>query len=428
MKKNSIDDFFKNRIDGLKVDPSDEVWKNIESQFFKSRSTRNKSILLWALALILLSLGVGSFFYISNKSKTTEIISNTQNDINQIKVTIPMTNEELDIASDDIVNTELHEKSTQLKNEAIIIVDSETILDNNEIVNTVYNTNSKPYSITNEILSLEENYHLRITPLSNKMYSDLNNNIQPSIIQQPEIITLNEYIEKRNKRHMYTGASASAAITYYPTSTDQLSWSTDLIYGYKLNHIYIETGIGFQKMKEQGVFQIDYRTSDSVGYYNKVLSFAVNPDNPNEITYNTKSTTVYDSVDHFLLQSPIYSYNYLVVPLKVGYKFMVFPKFSVSAETGIIYSLLNKTETPNITYDDPNTNLIGIQNNTPSRVEHNFRIHAAIRLNYSISRTISIVAQPEFTKYLNSINEKSPTSNKVKPYTMGVKFGILFDF
>ena len=227
---------------------------------------------------------------------------------------------------------------------------------------------------------------------------------------------------------MYTGASASAAMTYYPTSIDQLTWSADLVYGYKLNQLYIETGIGFQKMKEQGVFQIDYRTNDSVGYYNKVLSFAVNPDNPNEITYNTKSTTVYDSVDHILLQSPIYSYNYLVIPLKVGYKFMVFPKFSVSAETGIIYSLLNKIETPNITYDDPNTSLIGIQNNTPTRVDHNFRIHAAIRLNYSLTSTISIVIQPEFTKYLNSINENNPTSNKVKPYTMGARFGIFFDF
>ncbi len=72
--------------------------------------------------------------------------------------------------------------------------------------------------------------------------------------------------------------------------------------------------------------------------------------------------------------------------------------------------------------------LIGITNNTPERVDHNFRLHIALRLNYNIAKTISLNAQPEFTSFLNSIYEKQSFNNKAKPYTMGIRFGICFDF
>jgi len=125
-------------------------------------------------------------------------------------------------------------------------------------------------------------------------------------------------------------------------------------------------------------------------------------------------------------KSPLYSYNYVVIPIKFGYKFFQKEKISLSAETGIIYSYLTKTIAPVVTYDDSNSQLIGINNNTPQRVEHNFRLHIALRLNYSITKTISVSAQPEFTSFINSIHSSSYGTNK--PYTMGIRFGILFDF
>ncbi len=424
----NIDDFFRDKGSGLNVTPSDNVWDNLDQELFNAGRRRKRILLYTILAAILLISGSVLILNYSSIDNDTDIISSgyEQQD-NQ------STEKNITTSESDTYNNTGSKMNEEITEDIILPTDDDFSITVNSRRKTESNNNI-------DITGDEEKYvdfdfhhkdknrsHLSLSGLNNRnivsLYNDYTHNINDR-----QIVTIEEYIERRRKIHMYTGASASFGIMYYPSTEDQTTWTSDLIYGLKLNKFYIETGIGYQKMKEQGAFRIDYRTHDSIGYYNKVLSFEVDPNDPNEITYNTKTTTVYDSIDHFLLKSPIYKYDYLVFPVKFGYKFFNNSQITISAETGIVYSLLTKTYSPVVSYENTESQLVSITNNTPDRVAHNFRIHLALRLNYKITKTISISTQPEFTSFINSIYTNKSSDKLVKPYTMGIRFGIYFDF
>jgi len=432
MKKyNNIDDLFKEQVSDFQINPSDKVWQNIESEFLKTNKTNMQRRVILALASLLLIIGsIFTWTLFNNNTeqdKLTIVTNNTEESnnaatINNINKETISSNTESTIStnksiSNNTANTEseISYKKSNNTNESIV----------NNTLNTEDYNNETEYKDKNHIDNYSNNFGINY--LSAKSNYSIENNIAQLEINNSKEITVEEYLEKRKNLHFYTGANASIAMTYYTATTDQTTWSADLTYGLKLKKFYIESGVGFQKMKEEGIFQIDYKTNDSVGYYNKVVSFEVDPNNPNTITYKTQTTTVYDSIEHQLLKSPLYHYDYITIPIKFGYKFFQRDKFSISAETGIIYSLLTKTYIPTVTYDDSQSQLVEISNNTQQRVEHNIRLHIALRLNYNITKTISLSAQPEFTKYINSIYKEANTNN-TKPYTMGIRFGILFDF
>lgn len=430
---NNIDDFFREGVNDFRVTPSKKVWDNIESAHFKSNSnSRRNYILLALISLLLISGSIITWTMFNNNTN--------HNNINPVTVTDNEENTNLPINKDkaeDEINSNQQTEILTDNNEFYNIIENESkgsyehSADDKIIEEQIYSFTNIPKSNDNISVNVETSAFIPSTfslfGMDSRNTSTIENSYDHSLINNYEKITIDNYLKKRKNLHFYTGASISIAMAYYSSSTDQATWTADLLYGLNLKRYYIETGIGFQKMKEQGNYQIEYKTNDSIGYYNKVVSFELNPQNPNEIIYKTSTTTVYDSIEHHQLQSPLYYYDYLVIPVKFGYKFFQKTQFSISAEAGLIYSYLLHTYTPEVYYDDPDSQLIGITNNTPERVEHNFRIHIALRLNYNITKSISLSAQPEFTSFINSIYK--PSYNTIsRPYTMGIRFGICFDF
>lgn len=451
---NNIDEFFKEKVSGYKVTPTDKVWDNIKSEYFKTKSTGKRYVKIGTLvSLILIVGGVITWTMFTNKTEQNSLITNkksksvSNNILTETEITDKINSShkpESNSSNDDGMDAINSSNRTQLNkvNNSMTSESDTQNLQTNDIrinipaatekedelvvlVNNKAKSNINIYPTLNTEVKLTKAF--QINKLSRKNTSFIENSVSPSLLDNFDIKTVDEYIEKRRNLHFYTGASSSIAMVYYSATTDQSSWSADLVYGIKLKQFYVESGIGFQKMKEQGTFQIDYKTNDSIGFYNKVVSFELDPNNPGEITYKISTTTVFDSIEHHLLQSPLYYYDYIVVPIKFGYSFFQNQKFSVSGETGIIYCYLTKTYTPQVQYNDPDSQLIGVTNNTPERVDHNFRVHIALRLNYNITKTVSLSAQPEFTSFINSIYNQSYGS-KVRPYTMGIRFGICFDF
>jgi hypothetical protein len=242
-------------------------------------------------------------------------------------------------------------------------------------------------------------------------------------------ISVEEYIRQRKKLHTYTGIGVKPAMVYYPNTADQFTYSAGACFGMVFNKFYVETGIAYQEMKERGVYKFNYRSNDSIGFYNKVVSFEVDPSNPDNITFKTSKTTVYDSIDHYNVQSPLFKYSYLNVPLKVGYRLWERKKLTLGIETGVILSKLISSDIPEPIFSLSGENtLISIEDKTPVRVDLNLQLAVALRFNYRFTKAISISAQPEFTKYLNSIYDSKNGAPNIKPYTMGVRFGVCYDF
>lgn len=426
MKKyNSIDDFFKEGVADYQVMPSDKVWKNIESEYFKVNNAGKRNAMIWALASLLLITGsIITWTMLTNNTEQSSLASHNGEEMVAAK--------SIDMAETKMETNTINEESPNITDNIGQAVETNDFTVDEETGNESIDLYNNQPKLNNDLLaSIKPGLSLigtnQMNTLKHRSIYSVESSAPGSMIERHEPKIIVDYLKKRKNLHFYTGASTSIAMVYYPTTTDQPTWTADLVYGLKLKRCYMETGIGFQKMKERGNFQIGYRTNDSIGYYNKVTSFELNPENPNEITFKTTTTTVYDSIDHHLLQSPLYYYDYIVFPVKFGYKFHQKEQFSVSAEAGIIYSFLTKTYVPEVQFNDPESQLIGITNNTPERAEHNFRVHVALRFNYNVTKTVSLSAQPEFTKFLNSIYKPSYNTT-ARPYTMGIRFGVCFDF
>ena len=116
------------------------------------------------------------------------------------------------------------------------------------------------------------------------------------------------------------------------------------------------------------------------------------------------------------------------IPLKFGYKLINKGKFNMGIETALIFSTLLNSEIPNAEFNYPEYTLINIEDKTPERVDINLQFAISLRFNYKLANSISLSAQPEFTKYLNSIYDVNKGGPNTKPYTMGLRIGIFYDF
>ena len=212
-----------------------------------------------------------------------------------------------------------------------------------------------------------------------------------------------EFLEKQKNSHFYTGISGMAGMMYYPSTKDQFTWSAELAFGLTAKRFYFETGVGYQEMKEEGVYTIEFKSYDSIGYYNEVKSFEVNPVNPDEIIYKTEEVTVYDSITHYSHANPTLKYSYLNIPLLVGYKVYQQKKLTLGVEAGLMFSFLLDKEDPGVQFNYPEYTHVRTINETPERVDFNYRLLVALRLDYRFARSMSFAVKPVFNTYLNSV-------------------------
>lgn len=428
-----IDHVFKESASGFKPNPSDKVWSGIinevEKDIVVDKSFNYRR--LAAIALLLLLTGSAIWYFIGrNKfpSKDKNIASkevntnnkpivNEQNDDN--KVVDQLIEYENNTDENIVNNIDVNNKNSVETNLIIDKIDKtdRRVLFDNTNNQTDVNNEIEDNQITNNNTNIGFIKSSSIYDIANADFSLLQNKID-----------VQEYMSKRKNLHTYSAVSAKAAIMYYPNTTDQYTYTVDAEFGILIKGFYIQSGLGYQKVKERGLFNYYYKTNDSIGYYNKVLSFEINPLNPDEITYKTTKTTVYDSLEHVNTQSPLFYYDYLNVPIKIGYRIKTFEKLSISIESGVIFSKLLSSKTPTANFYIPESTLLSVEDKTPLRTNFNYQWVLGLKMNYKILNSVSISVEPEFTKYLNSIYKPAIDVSSTKPYSMGIRFGIYYDF
>ena len=416
----NIDELFKETEPGFVIQPSKEVWAGIEQGIANAGNKGKVAYWKWAaVAALLLFLGGSSIWYFSSPVGDTGLETTEEIQSNSVDETAQ--------APQRTINENIEDK-IDFTEERSEILKEDNVTDIKEITRTetafVGNYTQEVEDINEELFAEEISFDVsQLRPHS--IYEIASLDVEP--VDRP--ITLEEFVKKRKKLHTYTGLGIKPAMVYYPNTTDQFTYAAGAGFGIAFNKFYVETGIAYQEMKERGVYKFNYRSNDSIGFYNKVVSFEIDPSNPNNITFKTSKTTVYDSIEHYNVQSPLFKYSYLNVPLKVGYRLWERKKLTLGIETGVIFSKLLSSDIPEpaFTLSGENT-LISIEDNTPARVDLNMQISVALRFNYRFAKAISLSVQPEFTKYLNSIYDTKNGAPSVKPYTMGIRFGIYYDF
>ncbi len=232
----------------------------------------------------------------------------------------------------------------------------------------------------------------------------------------------------KKRIHSYTGFSASSGVICYKNSGEkQLTWSVDGIAGMNFKKFYLETGIGYRYMRQTGNYRIDFRTYDSIGYYNEVTSYEVDPNDENNIILHYKEITVFDSIHHVAFTSPEFNYRYLTIPLKAGYSFWNKKRMFMALESGIEYSYLVSSVVPGTGFDQQG-DITQIINQTESRSSNIWKINIDLRFGYRLNNNILLLFQPGYGKYVTSVYDTKKGFPEEKPCLVNFKGALLFDF
>lgn len=432
-QKRNIDEYFKEGLTGYNVQPSKDVWPNIEKSFWKPIWFFNRWILIGIAALLLLLIGF-SGWYFSEPTLSNDPTDSFQKEANGYKnTTTPLDAYENTESYKPVETSDSNEFTVSPTDEKDIALD-ETL----EFTSTKVDKNKKQLNPINKDIAKTVEPVVNSDGLSGSIYSDIGylpgltisieNKISDVVLDSVRENLMAEYRKKIKRSHFYTGLYFTPAMMYYPSVKDQFVWTAGLDFGLTFKKFYVETGLAYQKIKEEGIYTIDFRTFDSIGYYNEVESFEVNPSNSDEILYNTQEVTVYDSIDHYTHVVPVFTYDYINIPLNFGYKVFQKDAFTVAVEAGITFTKMVDKQIPVVDFSKPEYNVVLIKNETPERVDFNFRWQLAVRLDMKIVKAMSVSVKPVFNKYINSIYDTQSGYPNVKPYSMGIQFGVYYGF
>ena len=184
--------------------------------------------------------------------------------------------------------------------------------------------------------------------------------------------------------------------------------------------------MGINYTADDGIYRIEYKSKDSVGFYNMVVS-AYSQQDPTEIVYITQRVVVYDSLQHIADDRTRNRYTYLQVPFLAGFRMLETDRLGLTVYAGPMVSFLIGKKEAEPVIDYPNARIIRIDNNTPVRVTTNWQLWLGLRLDYKISKEFSLFAEPNYKYYFQPVvNQKEEPSHN--PYAIGLGIGIQYNF
>lgn len=195
---------------------------------------------------------------------------------------------------------------------------------------------------------------------------------------------------------------------------------------YNFSHFSIGITPGLGLVYDDGRYKVQYKSLDSIGFYDKVVSYSVNPVT-NLIEYHTEQKSIYDSVLHVADDRTRNRYTYLQIPLMLGYRIFQTSTVSLSFNAGPAVSFLigKKEADPVVEYS--NARLIKIENETPARVDVTWQAWAGFYFEYRLSKAASLYLQPVCKYYFNPTVEKEGIQYD-KPWSVGLGVGLQLNF
>ncbi len=195
---------------------------------------------------------------------------------------------------------------------------------------------------------------------------------------------------------------------------------------YNFSHFSIGITPGLGLVYDDGRYRVQYKSLDSIGFYDKVVSYSVNPVT-NLIEYHTEQKSIYDSVFHVADDRTRNRYTYLLIPLTLGYRIFQTSTVSLSFNAGPAVSFLIGKKEADPVVDYRNARLIKVENETPVRVDVTWQAWAGFYFEYRLSKAASLYLQPVCKYYFNPTVEKEGIQYD-KPWSVGLGVGLQLNF
>jgi hypothetical protein len=437
-----IDDLFRQGLENLRPEPSKDLWKGINQRLWWDEISHftftnlSKVLLIGGIAgmmTLITALMVvvvpqaqssdenplSSFseqgFASSNLMIPVSSISN-QTNVPLISRTFESQNEQ-GIPTENISGTNI--PSSEDTEKELLAVRYPTS-------NPTYFSNTPHTSSGNTVQERNQELLSFMDPLNNENLLVVNNNPQslvtPTMIQN--MITGNPPIPRFFSIDM--GVSPQVTFNSISSSGSEMNFSGDIGFQYHVGKFSIRSGMGISYTTDDGIYRIEYKSKDSVGFYNMVVS-AFSQQDPTEVVYVTQRVVVYDSLQHIADDRTRNRYTYLQVPFLAGFRMLETNRLGLTIYAGPMVSFLIGKKEAEPVIDYPNARIIRIDNNTPVRVTTNWQLWLGMRLDYKISKEFSLFAEPYYKYYFQPVveQEESPSKN---PYSIGLGIGIQYNF
>jgi hypothetical protein len=229
------------------------------------------------------------------------------------------------------------------------------------------------------------------------------------------------------KADVLFGAGISPAVNFYPDGQNRNDFSFDLVAAYEKSRFILEGGIGANYTSESAEYRINYSSYDSVGYFFGVSSFSIDPSNPDSIILETNLKSIYDSIDHYIINESTNKYSYLQIPLKLGYRIIQKDRFSLDLKLGILFSVQIYKDVPEAPYGGSDVEIEVIRQ-YPDRLSTTWQYTAGAAFNYQISRQLRFSLEPFYRQYLKSVYTPGSPYSARSPYSFGIRAGIYIHF
>jgi hypothetical protein len=237
------------------------------------------------------------------------------------------------------------------------------------------------------------------------------------------------YVERKVlPQYFSAGLQFMPELTFYQTSSSysKVNYWLGADVAYHLWKFYFRPGVRIGYMYDDGAYQVNYKSKDSIGYYYEVVSYTIDPHGV--IIYNTVTHTVYDSIIHNSTDPSSNRYQFIQIPLILGFDVLELKKFGLSVQAGPVVSwCLAEKE-----ISSQNTDLTGARllertpTSTPDK-SANWQIWAAIHMDYRIGSNFDVFLEPTYKYYFNPVSGSDLVTARA-PWGIGLGIGVKYNF
>ncbi|MCF8231565.1 MAG: hypothetical protein K9J27_05190 [Bacteroidales bacterium] len=445
MDQNSFEHKIQKKFEGYQPNPPAHVWHNILSDLEQQRKDRTLAGKLQRNRTLIVTVAAGIaaagllLFYLFNNS-------NTSHKNNTFPENTRITEDSSDKKPSDPENHQNH-----------ITTDTKTVFDSKDSSNR---TDSKPGGENSPVdtvkkknerkeqnpggLPLDRNTYLReksgglLTFLNPCSLQDIISPAQIPIHRRLSFPDDNRIAETQ-KKHISRKSSnlnrwsfglyatPEMLMTKTPAAGTHSNYSADFAAIYSINEFFIQSGISYLSGNSDRNIEIDYLKYDFLGAYEDVYEVTFDStENGVEPTYHTKTVEVYDTLQKQTSSRFENDYRYLNLPVLIGYGRQITPSLSLSVKSGPIISLMLK-DSRKIGFNQPNTDITSMAAPEPM-AKTNWQILFSAGIEYRVSSTIHFALEPRIKYYFDPVYNLDNTINRKKPYSIGVRTGVVVDF
>lgn len=443
---NKIDELLKSGLEGFEQQPSPGVWRKIAAALFFA----GNGFYFLIAAVLLISSGA-IYYYTSHNNEipaspqsasvenaTTPVI----NEIQDSKFANVSTNPTIQI-DDEKFQTE--SESQKGKNETTLEINStqlekkhaeksEAPVETSPIVKENSPSNNLHFASTSSIYDypgieqLSENSEgiditlqskqLQYLPFMNSSKNQMNERFAYSNLK----IRFDDDYGKPINLLLGLHAAPEFIFSEGDNKPSDPVWNFDLTAYYFKNDWFIQAGVGVGLARDNGTFNVYYAQYDSVGYYDAVQSFDIDLETGAPV-FHTHQEALWDTVEYRQNKTTNNSYTYLRLPVYIGLQMYEMNRLSIYVKGGGIYSVMLKSNEPELEYANDNATWIKITDETRKRLSSNFQLSAGVALQYHLSNSISLTAEPLYNYYFNPVYRKDQESNA---WSISFRTGIIF--